>query len=169
MSESIVSVNIDLLDRHPDLPGAHTILERFSAHHAQSEARRKAHDELMQSDSNLELEDFGSLAASALGENESQSDVLGEDAQPFVPETANVSSDDMPPADESTDATAAPEDHPDTPDQDASTNEELPVDTEPAEVAADNPSLEENAEAEPQQAEAPTTKKRTRKRKKKKK
>jgi hypothetical protein len=170
MSDSIISVNIALLERHPELPGAHAMLERFSEHHAQSEARRKAHDELMRSDSNLELEDFASLAASALGENEAQSDVLGEEAQPFVSDAVNTSSDDAPPVEESSDADAPVEEQTETPSQEASVDGEPPVENEPADAPDEGESHEKLAStSETEQAQASTTKKRTRKRKKKKK
>ena len=89
MSDSLVHVDIELLRRHPELPAASDILTRFAEHHAQSEARRRAHDQLMESDSNLDLEDFGALAASALGSNESHDSVLGEETSTVTDELPN--------------------------------------------------------------------------------
>jgi len=82
MTDTLLSVEIGLLKRHPELPLPHEIIARFAQHHSQSQARQRSHDELVASDSHLNLEDFGSLAASALGDG--QDDVLEEGAHPFT-------------------------------------------------------------------------------------
>ena len=100
MNDGRIEVEIALLRRHPSLPDPSDVLKRFAEHHQQSEARQKSHDELMESDSELELEDFGALAASALGTQSAKDSVLGED--PFF-----GNADDVDPGDTLPDQRAA--------------------------------------------------------------
>jgi hypothetical protein len=83
MTDTMLSVEIGLLKRHPELPLPQEIIARFAEHHSQSQARQRSHDELVASDSHLHLEDFGSLAASALVE--AQEDARAEESHPFSP------------------------------------------------------------------------------------
>ena len=188
MSESLVHVDIDLLRRHPELPDAAEILQNFAEHHAQSEARQRSHDELMRSDSNLDLEDFGSLAASALESHESHDSVLGEESPEFTESNADLT-DTLPEQEAAPTSDDADEHEPDDALVEASeevmtaedVSHEDDADTSAAEAAKDSP--EENAPDEEQveaseanaapteeasAAKKTTAKKRTRKRKKKK-
>jgi len=168
MSESTINVDIELLNRHPELPGADQILERFAEHHTQSEARRRAHEELMSSDSNLDLEDFGSLAASALGSKDSHESVLGEETASFSEETFN-DGDTLPEQEAVSEVQDATEETVDLQDDSETPGENL-NESDDAPTEADEPQPEETAKVEEtKQAEASSSKKRTRKRKKKKK
>ena len=182
MSDSLVKVDIELLRQHPELPDPADILARFAEHHAQSEARRKAHDELMQSDSNLVLEDFGALAASALGGSENHENILDEEAPAYAEEPSN-NGDTLPeheaasegqPADdpthdseEASSETAEPADEDVEPANEADEADSADDATETSDSLTAEPTLE--PEPEPEAAAEVAPKKRTRKRKSKKK
>ena len=187
MSDSLVHVDIELLQRHPNLPEAADILDRFSEHHAQSEARRRSHDELMQSDSNLELEDFGALAASALGSSDGHDSILGEDAPSFeddeahandtLPEQEAVSeeatdeiSEESESSESSSDADDTVNDQPEEePESDAEVSEDDASPNVADDLKAEEPEADVEASAESANSGKASPKKRTRKRKKKKK
>ena len=187
MSDSLVQVDIELLRQHPNLPEASDILDRFAEHHAQSEARRRSHDELMQSDSNLELEDFGALAASALGTSDGHDSILGEDAPSFADDELHAN-DTLPEqeavpeanTDEITEESESDEASSDTDDDvNDQPEEELESDSEASdddaslnaesELKAEESEADEAANAKTAKSEEASPKKRTRKRKKKKK
>ena len=179
MSDSLVQVDIELLRQHPELPAPTDILARFAEHHAQSEARRKAHDELMQSDSSLDLEDFGALAASALGTSEN---ILDEEAPAYSEDPPNngdtlpeheAASDDQPADEPAHDSEEAASEEAELADEEVdvtdAADEADSIDGDATETMEASETLNAEPEPEPEPEPEAAPKKRTRKRKSKKK